>query len=124
MVFRTELTYTEIEYVLNTKFIATSSAGCTLPPGIYEIMDISLMLHTDDVKVNIKIDNIRLRSKLSPYGTIKFLQKYFYPTILGFTQSHSGVLGDIEGSVQLIPGSYKSDKPDKITGIEINSFKM
>ena len=39
-------------------------------------------------------------------------------TILGFTRSHSGEIGDIEGFVQLIPGSYKSDKPVNITGID------
>ena len=38
-------------------------------------------------------------------------------TILGFTQSHSGELDDIERFVQLIPGSYKSDKPINVTGI-------
>ena len=30
-------------------------------------------------------------------------------------QSHLGPLGDIEGLIQLIPGSYKSDKPINIT---------
>ena len=43
--------------------------------------------------------------------------RFFY-TILGFTQSYSGVLGDIEGFVQLIPGSYRSDKPVNITGVD------
>ena len=41
----------------------------------------------------------------------------FY-TILGFTQSHPGPLNDIEGFYQKSPGSYKSDKPIKITGID------
>ena len=35
---------------------------------------------------------------------------------MGSTQSHSGELDDFEGFVRLIPGSYKSDKPVKITG--------
>ena len=34
---------------------------------------------------------------------------------MGFTQSHSGELGAIEGFIQLIPGSYKSGKPVNIT---------
>ena len=38
--------------------------------------------------------------------------------ILGFTQSRSCELGDIQGFVELIPGSYKSDKPINITGID------
>ena len=49
--------------------------------------------------------------------TIRFTKFVFY-TILGFTESHSGVLGDIPGFVQLIPGSYKSDKPINVTGID------
>ena len=36
---------------------------------------------------------------------------------MGFTESHSGPLGDIDGFIQLIPGSYKSDKPINVTGI-------
>ena len=39
----------------------------------------------------------------------------FY-TILGFT-SHSEVIGDIPGFVQLIPGKYKIDKTINIRGI-------
>ena len=46
----------------------------------------------------------------------------FFYTILGFTQTYSQVLGDIKGSVQWIPGSYKSDKPINDIGIEkVNS---
>ena len=48
-------------------------------------------------------------------GLLKNL--FFYP-ILGFTQSHSGVLDDIAGFVQLIPGTYKSIRPINITGID------
>ena len=41
----------------------------------------------------------------------------FY-AILGFTQSHSGALGGFSGFVQLIPGSYESDRLINITGID------
>ena len=34
------------------------------------------------------------------------------------TQSQSEKIGDIEGFIQLIPGSYKSDKPINITGTD------
>ena len=37
---------------------------------------------------------------------------------MGFVQSYSGELGDIEGFIQLIPGSYKSDRPVNITRID------
>ena len=42
---------------------------------------------------------------------------------MGFVQSHSGPLGNSEGFVQLIPGSYKSDRPNNITGINKNHPK-
>ena len=48
-------------------------------------------------------------------GSIK--NQFFY-VILGFTQSHSGELGDIDRFVQLLPGTYKGDKPVNITGID------
>ena len=47
------------------------------------------------------------------------MKNRFFHTILEFTQPHSGSLGDIEGLVQLIPGSYKCDRPNNITGIDI-----
>ena len=47
-----------------------------------------------------------------------FTEKSFFYTILGFTQSRSYPLEDIENYYQLIPGSYKSDRPINITGID------
>ena len=41
----------------------------------------------------------------------------FFSTILGFTQSHSSPLVDIEVSLQKITGEYKSEKPINITCI-------
>ena len=37
---------------------------------------------------------------------------------MGFTQSHSEALGDIEGFYQFIPGTYRGDKPINSTGID------
>ena len=74
----------------------------------------------DDVKVNITIDDIRLRSKLSIFETIGSHKKsFFFYTVLGFTQYQMGPLSDIEGFVQLIPGTYKGDEPLNMTGVEI-----
>ena len=53
----------------------------------------------DDVKVIFTSDDFRLRSKLGINKTIEFTKKSFY-TVLGFTHSHSGGLGDIEGFIQ------------------------
>ena len=44
MVFRNEITYYEVEKILDLKYIDRSTIGHTLPPGIYEISDINLML--------------------------------------------------------------------------------
>ena len=38
--------------------------------------------------------------------------------MLGLTQSQSRPLGDIDGFIQSNPGTYKSNKPNKITGID------
>ena len=47
-----------------------------------------------------------------------FTNKSFFYTMLGFTQSDSYPLDDIEGFYQLIAGSYKSEKPINITSID------
>ena len=44
MVLRMELSYSEIENIQDTSYIATSSFGYTLEKGIYEISDLNLML--------------------------------------------------------------------------------
>ena len=72
----------------------------------------------NDVKVNITIDDIRLKSYLITNETFRFTEKSFFYTILGFTRSHLGPLGDNKGFVPLIPRSYRRDRPINITGIE------
>ena len=37
---------------------------------------------------------------------------------MGLIESHSGHLSDIDGYVQLIPGTYKSERPINITAID------
>ena len=61
MVLRIQLTYDEIVAVLDVKSMAGSTKGYTLPPGIYEISDISLTLKSllpKYLKVIITIDKI------------------------------------------------------------------
>ena len=68
LVYRKELTYTEIEDTLDVKYNAGSTTGYTLPPGIYEITAINLMVNSllpIKVKVKITIDNFRLKSILT-----------------------------------------------------------
>ena len=70
------------------------------------------------MKINITIDDIRLKSNLQINQTLIFTERSFFYTILGFIQSHSYPLDDIDSHYQLIAGSYKSDKPINITGID------
>ena len=115
------LSYDEIMDILDMKYISTKRTGYSLIPGIYEIFDLNNTLKNilpDNVKVNITIDDIRLKSNLKTNQTLIFTEKSFFYTILGFTQSMSYPLDDIDGFYQLIAGSYKSDKSINITGID------
>ena len=121
LVYRMRLSYDEIMEILDLKYIPTKRTGYTLNPGIYEIVDLNNTLKyilPDNVKVTITIDDIRLKSNLKTNQTLIFTEKSFFYTILGYTQSHSYPLEDIDGHYQLIAGSYKSDRPTNITGID------
>ena len=112
IVFSFELTYSEILNILDMKYIDASSTGYTLPPGIHELTDIDLVLKSlppDNVKLNITIDDIRLRPNLTRNKILRFTKKSFFYTNLGFTQNNWRTLVDIEGFVQIIPGIYRSD---------------
>ena len=94
-----QLTYDEIVDILDVRCFAGSTKGYTLPPGIYEISDFTLMLKSllpDEVKVKITIDDIRLRSNLTTKKLIRFT-KYRFFVILSFVKSHSGPLSYIPG---------------------------
>ena len=121
MVYRFRLTYDEIIDVLDLKYIPTKRTGYTLNPGIYEVVDLNNTLKyilPGNVKISITIDDIRLKSNLEINQTLIFTEKSFFYTILGYTQSRSYPLEDIDGHYQIIAGSYKSDKPINITGID------
>ena len=68
------------------------------------------------MKISVTIDEKFL--KISNLETLIFTDKSFYYTILGFTQSHSYPLVDIDGFYQLIAESYESNKLINITGID------
>ena len=87
MVYRLQLTYDEIIDILDVKYISGSTIGYTLSPGVYEISDINLMLKSllpGKVKVNITIDDIRLKSKLNNNKTIRFTKKSFSSYFIRF----------------------------------------
>ena len=121
LVYRRQLSYDGVIDNLDLKVIPTKKIGYSSNPGIYEVIDLNNTLKyilPNTVKVNIIIDDIRLKSNLEDNQTLKFTNKSFFYTILGFTQSHQGPLNVIEGFYQISPWSYKSDKPINITGID------
>ena len=121
LVYRMQLTYDEIIDVLDLKYMPTKRTGYSLNPGIYEVVDLNNTLKfvlPDNVKVSVTIDDVRIESNLKTNQTLIFTNKSFFYTKLGFTHSHQGPLNDIEGFYQILPGSYKSDKPFNITGID------
>ena len=78
MVYRLQLTYDEVINILDVKYISGSTIGDTLSPGVYKISDINLMLKSllpGKVKVNITIDDTRLKSNLTNNKTIRFTEK-------------------------------------------------
>ena len=69
------------------------------------------------MNVSFTIDDIRLKSASNIDQTLVFTHKSFIYTVLGFTQSHSVPLHNIESFNQIISGSYKSDKLFNFIGI-------
>ena len=74
MVYRMELPYDENVDILDVSYTTGSTIGHTLPPGIYQITDLNLMLKSllpIKVAVNFTFDDIRLRSNLTINRTIR-----------------------------------------------------
>ena len=121
LVYRMQLTYDEIIDILDLKYIPTKRTGYSLNSSIYEVVDLNNTIKyilPDNVKLIVTIDDVRLKSNLETNQTLVFTDKSFFYTILGFTRSRSYPLDDIEGFYQIIAGSYESDKPINITGID------
>ena len=121
-VYRMQLTYDEIVDILDVNYIPSKIIGYGIESGIYELSDFNKTVEyflPDNVEVIITIDDIRLKSNLNNNNqTLIFTKKFFFYTILGFNESHSGVLGDMQGFIRIKPGTYKSDKRTNITGID------
>ena len=80
MVYRIEITYYEIVDTLDNRFIAGSTIGYTIRPGVYKITDFKLMLKSlllKEVKVKNKTDVVRLKSTLFNNKTSLFCKKSF-----------------------------------------------
>ena len=117
MVYRFQITYDDIMEKVDLKHISSGGTGCSQYPGKNEITDINETpedILTNISKVTSTTADFRLKSNINFNQTLIFTGKWFF-SILGFTQCHSGVLGDIERFFQIIPGRYTSDKPVNIT---------
>ena len=126
LVYRMQLTYDEIINILDLKNIPTKRIGYSIEPNIYNVVDLNKTLKNilpNNIKVDINIDEIKYETDLKINQTLIFTDKSFFYTILGFNQSHSYPLDNIQGFYQLIPGLYKSDKPINITGIDKGHLK-
>ena len=81
LVYRMRLSYNETFNILDLKYIPTKILGNSLNPGIYEVVDLNNSLNyiiPDTVRVNIKIDDIRLKSNLKISQTLIFTNKSFF----------------------------------------------
>ena len=68
MIYKMELTYDEVVDIPDKNHIAASTIEHTPPPKLHKFGDFNLMLKsllTNEVKVNIKIVDIRLGSNLT-----------------------------------------------------------
>ena len=80
LVYRMRLSYDEIMNILDLKYIPTKRTGYILNPGIYEVVDLNNTLKhilPDNVKINITIDDIRLKSNLKINQTLLFTEKSY-----------------------------------------------
>ena len=121
LVYRMQLTYNGIIDILDLEYIPKKRTGYSLNPGIFEVDDLNNTLKRvlpDNVKVSVTIDDIGLESNIKINQTLIFTNKSFFYSILGFTQFHQINLNDIEGFHQLLRGSYQSNKPISLTGID------
>ena len=78
MVYRFQLTYDEIIDILDLKYIPRERIGYSIPPGMCEIININYMLKhllPKEVKVDITIDDVRVKSNLKINQTLIFTKK-------------------------------------------------
>ena len=77
LVYRMRLYYDEIMDILDLKYIPTKRTGYSLNPSIFEVVDLnntSNHILPNNVKVNITIDDIKLKSNLNTNQTLILLK--------------------------------------------------
>ena len=81
LVNRMQLTYNEIIDIIDLEYIPTKRIGYSLNQGIYEADDLNNTLKhilPDNVKVNVNIDDISLKSNSKINQTLFFTEKSFF----------------------------------------------
>ena len=79
LVYRFQQTCDEIIDNLDLKYIPTKRTVYSLNPGIYEVVDLNNTLKhilSDNVKVIVSIDDVRLKSNLKNNQALIFAQKF------------------------------------------------
>ena len=82
-----QLSYDEIIDTLDLKYFPTKRTGYSVHPGIYEAIDSNTTLKhilPNNVKVNITIDDFRLKSNLKINQISIFTEKNFFFYIFRF----------------------------------------
>ena len=80
LVYRFKLTYDEIMYILDFKYIPTKRTGYSIEPNIYNVVDLNKTLKNilpDNVKINISIDERKYKTDLEINQTLIFTNKSF-----------------------------------------------
>ena len=80
MVYETQLIYDEIKDITDLKFNPSKKSSYSIPTRLYEIIDIKFMLKNillKEVKLDITIDKVRLKSNLKINQTLIFAEKIF-----------------------------------------------
>ena len=80
LLYRMQITYDEIIDVLDLTYISTKRSGYSMNPGIYEVVDLNNSLKyilSDNVKVSVTNDDVRLKSNLKTIQTLIFNNKSF-----------------------------------------------
>ena len=81
LVYRFQPIYDEITNILGLKRIRTKRIGCSIPPGMYKIIDNNFMskhLLPKEVKVDITIDDVRLKSILKNNQNLLLTKPSFF----------------------------------------------
>ena len=81
LVYRMQLTYDEVLDILDLEYTPTKKKGSSFNTGTYEVVVLNNTLKhilSDDVKVNVTIKDVRLKSILKIHQTLNFTKKSFY----------------------------------------------